>query len=337
MGWCGTTSLYYTLTRNQKYLHTGVHKEPGYLRRLFEPTYTYKTDIELFALKDIESYIKKYDEVKEKVNTLDESDFNYHYFKNGFKFSKEELYELFKTPSIDKYIQYHLKISEYTSNEYVAVGDFSNCNQKVIDKDFLTEVKNSLSEYFDVKVLLMVRDPVRRIFSVKNSAEYRKYLISKTTDITCPSRYDRPENWKELSSNNAVKENLINETLFVNLSLDQFESDYAEMISTLRSIFNEENVCYLIMEEFFKSRREVEKLEKFINFKLPKIHPCVFVPDLGIYPPKLDYLEDQHSSDWEILDKDFYMYMKKIFSPIYASFENLHGSLPETWGRPIDY
>jgi hypothetical protein len=336
--WCGTTSLYYTLTRSQKYLHTGIHKECGYLRRIFDPTFVYKTDVPLMALKDVDFFLEHYESIKSRTLNLNPDHFHYDYFKIGYKFSKDEVEKLFKVPSIENYVEYYLKLSEYIGNDYTAVADFSNCNQLVIEEKFLTNVKQVLSEHFDVKVLLMLRDPVRRCFSIENSSYYRKHLISNTIEVGSPERYHRPENFIELASNKSVTNYLIENIMFNKNYLSSISTNYANVIGDLNSIFGSDNVCYLIMEDFFnKKKDEISKLEQFISYKLEHIHPCVFVPDKGINAPKLDFLEDQHTSDWEILTEDLYNYMRKFFSPIYDDFEKFHGCLPADWGTPIDY
>lgn len=337
ISWCGTTSLYYTLTRNQKYLHTGVHKEIGYLRKIFDPTYQYKSDIHSMAVKDLDLFLERYENVKSEILQLDTEQFHHDYLKTGYKFSRDEVEYFFKNPSIEKYIEYYLKLSENIGNDYTALADFSNCNEFVIDDNFLPKVKQALSEHFDVKALIIFRDPIRRCFSTENFTYYRKFLINKTIDPSNPERYHRPENFAEIASKNVVTNDFIEKTLFNDNYLNGV-SNYAEIINNLNSIFGNKNVCYLIMEDFFnKKKDEILKLEKFISYELKNIYPCAFVPDKGINAPKIDFLVDQHTSDWEVLTEDFYRYMRKIFSPIYSDFEKLHGCLPADWGQPIDY
>ena len=47
---------------------------------------------------------------------------------------------------------------------YDGVTDFTNANQK-LDPFFLRDIKPRLDEHFDIKVVMIFRDPARRLFS----------------------------------------------------------------------------------------------------------------------------------------------------------------------------
>ena len=120
--------------------------------------------------------------------------------------------------------------------------------------------------------------------------------------------------------------------------------DYTKKVSTAYDVFGKENVCYLIMEDFFKTQNnnpEVNKLGKFLNIEIPldKIYPCCFVPDFGINAPEIVGLKDQWNSDYEKLPPEFYQELRnrEDYIRCYSKFKNFHGSLPADWGHPIDY
>jgi hypothetical protein len=232
------------------------------------------------------------------------------------KFTEKELNSFFGPHiSLEKYVNHYVRLSEYCGEDYQAVGDFSNPNF-LLSKNELNEVRLALSEYFDVKVLLSVRDPIRRHWS-------RTCAFSSGRRF--PPRFGLNT---EISDNFWKGKKLFNK--------------YPQVINNAYDVFGKENVCYLVMEEFFDNREnnsEVSKLEQFLGVNIPEVYPCVFVPDRGINPPQIEGLADQWMSDTEILTPEFYNSARNslFFDQIYSEFEELHGSLPADWGRPIDY
>ena len=93
------------------------------------------------------------------------------------------------------------------------------------------------------------------------------------------------------------------------------------------------------MEKFFiPDREEVALLEDFLEYELPIITPCCFVPDKGINAPKLEDLQDQWDSDHEVLTPEVYSFGRKQLEDEYQRYEKIFGGrLPDTWGKPIDY
>lgn len=331
-GWSGTTSLYYTLTRNQKYLHTGLLKEDLYLHNTIEPNID-KSDLEHWQ----NSSLKYYSVSEEVYNEMSEDNIHHEYLKHALKISYDKLYHYYSNPTLENYIDYKLEIVKNTNTEYVSVGDFSNINSKLLKSDNIFDIKKSLSEHFDVKTLMIFRDPIRRAFSQVNTALYMVKHIAITdlrkNGFRSPNAFAKPDNYKIIGNENLIKNTGINE--FSNRLFD-----YVSQVNRAKEVFGEENTCYLIMEEFFDAtngRKEVSKLENYIGYSLPNIYPCAYVPDMGINAPAIPYLTDQSCSDWEVLTEDFYNEVKNVGQRVYDDFENMHGSLPTTWGSPINY
>lgn len=326
VGWCGTTSLWMTLTR-LNYLHTGFKKENRFLHRLQEweewgylegknffndPCFRLSpiTQSTLDQVRKIRSGIigkKKYSD--------------YSYPLAAIKESTEEEYKS-ELPSLKFYVDFYRELNETIQGKYKVVGDFSNPNA-FLSEQTLVKAKQALEPYFNIKSLIILRDPIRRLFSNINSNVWNN-------DSTNSKLYNNTK------TNNATEvfENFINTT---NMSNTYHEYDY--LIKLYQKVFGEENTQYLIMEDFFKEgyRGEVEKLENYIDYKLPDITPCCFVPDKGINAPRLSYLEDQWGSDHEILTPELYNNARKKLSYIYERFKQVHGYLPADWGSPIDY
>lgn len=322
IGWAGTTSLYYTLKNKVKYMHSGFAKEPYALSKIF-----FKDKVFGDRYKPEESRCEKDVSIFESVDQFNVFNYNrlqyalkYHTLLNGDpilkKFTEREINSFFGfNLTLEKYINHYVRLAEYCGEEYQSVGDFSNPNF-LLDKNELTQIHSALSEYFDVKALLILRDPIRRHWS---------RTAACSNDIRFPNRF---------GGNPNVEENFWKgERLFTR---------YTEKITNSYEIFGKKNVHYVIMEDFFKDEKnnpEVSKLEQFLNVSIPEVHPCVYVPDKGINPPKLEGLRDQWLSDTSILTPEFYENARNdpFFVKIYSEFEQFHGSLPADWGRPIDY
>ena len=81
------------------------------------------------------------------------------------KFTREEEDYFFSLPtSIDKYIEYYKRHWDYLNGEYKSLGDFSN-KPAIMDEDYLCYLRDALSDHFDIKVTMIFRDPVRKIWS----------------------------------------------------------------------------------------------------------------------------------------------------------------------------
>ena len=286
VGWCGTTSLYYTL---QDYMHGGWVKENRVLARIFLELNKSRREGSYQLLMNGLEYKGK-DPVK-------------------LQFTEQEINSIFSPGvSLSRYVAHYKKLAEYCGDRYMAVGDFSNTNYD-LTVDMLHQINEELKKYFDVMPIIILRDPIRRIWSETCAFTNNKFF-------------------KKKNGYNCVKDT-VQSTLCL---------QYTDKIKQLYKVFGEKNVCYLIMEDFFKDQKnnfEVSKLEKFLNININKVYPCVFVPDKGINPPKLDGLKDQWCSDHEVLTPEFYnmLRFRKDYEKEYNSFKELHGCLPADWGR----
>lgn len=306
LGWAGTTSLYYTL-KNNNILHGGFLKENFYLNRFFFPNeYKAKNKQHYFSwLLKIHCRELRYSRYSQD-NIL----------KNFNKDEVDDFFDLKKKCSLEKYSSHYLKLAEYCKNDYQLVGDFANTNSKLSLYQF-QQINYEMSKYFDVKVMIILRDPIRRIWSMTNAqSNYSQSVFSTSFP------------WYTTISNNVR-------------SIEGFS--YTKKIKEVYNVFGKENVHYVIMEDFFKNEKnnpEIRKLENFLDAKISEVYPCAFVPDKGINAPKINnLLKDQWISDCEILTSEFYSEMRnrEDYDKIYSEFEELHGFLPADWGSPIDY
>jgi hypothetical protein len=155
IGWAATTPLYYTLSIDHQYCHSGKLKESYYL----------------FGISSNRLIIQKYQQQRLRSNKFS--------FKKPpelldyCKHTEEEFDTYTSLPfTLDKYINYYLQHYQYLKDTpYQAVADFSNTTN-LLDRNYLTKIAPKLKEHFDVKVLIIYRDPVRRLFSTCNAFFY---------------------------------------------------------------------------------------------------------------------------------------------------------------------
>ena len=306
IGWAATTPLYYTLSQSNQYLHAGHFKEFHYLRTL-------DCNEDPIIQSDFFTVSKDFHSKNGVIfsDFIDESPGRYPdllwYSQYVKHFNKEQLKEiLLQSLSIEKYIEYYQTHYEGIKDTFTATGNFSNWNAN-LSVPFLKRHYKKLTDAFDIKILMIFRDPVRRLFSLSNRLNH-----------------DKP---KEFILKMVEDQYLHKDTL-----------NYVVLVNRYRDIFGPDNVHYVIMEDFFSHQQEeIDKLSKFLNYQIKDIHPNVYTPDRGINAPKLKYLEDQWCTDQIKLEPEFYNYCREKMKYYYDDFEDMHGSLPADWGAPIDY
>lgn len=306
IGWAGTTSLYKTLDANL-YLHPGCCKEPSFLTRLDPIGYSENKlpKPKIIRKKEVDYYREHYlIQANPFIDTL-----------RNISTDWDAKIKDYKNFSLEDYINFYKEVSEY-KNSYAAVGDFSNANE-LLSHNHLIHIKSLLDEHFTVKALSIHRDPVRRLFSVRNAQYYSSLLEKYTTDYSFKQKYNSATQY----------------------FLDNIKAASASNTLKIQQIFGKENTHNVIMEKFFiPDKDEVQLLEDFISYELPIITPCAFVPDRGINAPKLDDLKDQWDSDYEVLTPETYNIARKQLEEEYQRYEKIFGDrLPDTWGKPIDY
>ena len=330
VGWSATTPFWYTLQVDNKFIHAGLIKEHEYLYNVSQPK-------ENIFRKNLERrrHYKNHD-IPTLKNPLYgfkflNNKFN-HYYKNRIPEVKKDMYltqeekDNFtkKTPyTIQRYINYYKRIWETLQENncpYEGVADFSNANG-CIPEESLPKIIEKLSEYFDVKALIIVRDPIRRLWSEVNAFWDLK------------NKYDKQGNLK-------VGESLPNIELYKKLFLERVggyhQSQYFSVIDKW------EKVCpfhVIIMEQLWEGdeqEREKQRLSDFLDYDIKNIHENVYCPDRGPNAPKHLGLKDQWSSDKYWLSDELYNQVLPLM-PIYQQWVDRYGSLPLYWGKPYNY
>jgi len=168
---CGTTSLYkYFYT--SYLLHFGHGKEHYYLNNIYQDDCSNE---KLF-----------------KENFLTEKFFT---FKENHCFKSFEPY--YKERTLENYKNYFLEIFEYYVTQkkmFYGVADFSVSYQS-LSLDNIKHFRDYITQYFDVKIIRMVRDPIRRLYSycnmVTGKENAKKHFYHLLTDKEKYSFYSR--------------------------------------------------------------------------------------------------------------------------------------------------
>ncbi len=310
-GWSATTPLWYTLQVDNPFLHVGMKKDPGYLDMLRRtPEERMITDRKNFRING-RSWTTKNRQWSKIVLQM-----NKELFEEGaiqtrggaltearrhLYFTQEDVDEFSETPlSFEKYLSYYRKHWKYLQENncpYKAVADFSNSNANLPDW-YIDEFMPKLQEHFDVKVLMIVRDPIRRLWSEVNSDDQEHFFMRKIQNGDYWNYIDIIEKWERVCPIHVI----IMEQLW--------EGDQQE--------------------------RERQRLSDFLDYDIKKIHENAYCPDRGPDAPHLVGLPDQWTSDKYMLQDELYEKVRPLF-PVYQQWVDKYGSLPLYWGKPYNY
>ena len=270
VNYAATTPLWYTLTEDQKYCHTGHRKEIHWLHLLEWKTLGIDKKSPNHAMKYDGRYrsFLKADKAHEKPNKPS------HLQYPGF-------YHKFQLGTVQDYISYYQRVWEHVKHEYASVGDFSNTNA-MMRESYMREIRDQILDAFDLKITIIFRDPVRRLYSQNH------YY-----DFDSPD----PLSW------------------------------YGKIYRKWASVFGEERICPIVMEEFWDG--QVDLLEDFLGINLDTIHPNCFAGDFKRH----EYLADQWiDGDPKPLTPEHYQRLYKNMEDVYKDFEDTFGYIPKQWG-----
>ena len=318
-GWSASTPLWYTLQVQNKFVHGGLVKENNFLDSIsLTPSMRFK------KRKDIYQETKKFNLSKESRIIRNLSIITDNFRKNSHKkripgvkddifFTQEELDEYKKYSfTLEKYITFykrHWKHLQENNCPYQGVGDFSNANAWLREK-FCYKLVDKLSEDFDVKALMIVRDPIRRLWS-----EIGSFWVSES-----PRQWENIEEYKDLF-------------------FDYVKSGYLHYLRIIEKWERVAPTHVIIMEQLWEGdeqEREKQRLSDFLDYDIKNIHENVYCPDRGTNAPKHLGLKDQWSSDKYSLSDELYNQVLPLM-PIYQQWVDRYGSLPLYWGKPYPY
>ena len=318
-GWSATSPLCYTIQRNAKYAHFGYTKVFKYLSkpRWEDDKLIYRPDSNVIRLheqhsKGIWENHKSYTEGTHKMNIrvdLEPLD----------DFSIDHLSKLVEgRPTVAKYMDFYHALHDHVINKgYKSVGDayMGRCIRKQHFRYGMRNYHESIKKYtetlkseFDIKVLAIARDPVRRafsnyIFNVQKKSDGR-HMFQWGNQL--PTQLDF--------------------------------SDYVDEINTIRSFFKDNFHC-IVMEELWE-RDGATVLSEFLEHPIKKsdLWKNLYAPDIGHH---VKYDKDvpcqaygQHLLE---LTPEIYWHYRKKHDHIYRKWKKTYGSLPLHWGEPIEY
>jgi len=285
-----TSSLAYTLQIANKYCHGGHKKENKYLSTL---------DEELPDNIDTDRKEIYHKSVRKFVNQGYRGDNNFHLNDpTGKVASYTKLKEVWTLPNtIGKYMQYYYDIWDIVKDEYQSVANYDNIIGE-LSYDFFNKNHYALSTHFNIKVGIIVRDPVRRSWSEESLWKRDKL-----------KHYNEPRDWS-------------------------FSNRYFEIYDKLSKYFT---THFIVMEELWEGDgEEKEKLSKYINYPIKDLYKNAFSPDRGHLQEKIPGLMDQCRKQPELTEEEYYK-GRKVFSGVYDEWIRRFGKLPLHWGEPLVY
>ena len=270
-GWSASTPLYETLCQN-KVVRRSTVKEPNILPAIIS--------------KNSDSISDKYQDCKKK---------------------NREGCEVFQCTSIDDYIQWLLK---HHNNEYLGVSDATNTHI-FFDVQDISTFAFKFKEAFQVKILIICRDPVKRLFSHLNSILNPGHSLdnlgqNERLELVIPY-LDKPEPIQFPGQGWDYRQKAYEPYM---------ESNYPEMIENWSQFFDTHVIC---MEDLWGDRNNaLEKLNTFLGTSIT-LTPNVYYPDLGPNAPHHKGLKDQWSSDTEFITKKNYDLAREKLQWVYDS------------------
>ncbi len=189
--------------------------------------------------------------------------------------------------TIEKYIDLYLK----NSVGYNGVTDFTNANQ-LLSPLFLKRIRSRLHDAFDVKVMMIFRDPVRRLFSEVSAFYNNKWV--ETNSSSCRDYF-----MKVLESGSVTMS-------------EKYTLHYNNWKNTGYDIHP------IKMERIYSGDKR--DLEKFLGHSID-LYPTAYYPEKGVDAPLLEGMKCQ-KSDTETLSKEDYQYARGILNQEYHGFYN---------------
>ena len=300
-GWAASSPLIYTLQRNAKYAHFGYTKSFEYLDLKRNRDSQHYSILRLYP-RVVSGTYENWERHKQGTHHMNLTedlepikDFPIEYFTKLVS----------GTPTVSKYMDfYHALHDHVVSKGYKSVGDGSSTVAFKKQSSIRNQFYDTLTSEFDVKQILIVRDPIRRAFSsyvgqtIKWYEEYRHHTV-----------------------------------LPINVST------YLDRILESYKILGKENSHVVVMEELWEDDgTSKQQLSNFLDHPIPKLWKNLYAPDHGHlvkYDP--DVPCQAYGQNLQVLTEDLYYTLKSKYQHIYDAWEDHFGSLPLYWGQHLDY
>ena len=289
-GWAGTTPFYYTL-RNAKFCNAGYHKEFHYLEMMSQNN-------ALFDDWMLERYT---DAPKIEYRTQKPRPYTKEWDKDYYT-------GLLTAPhSFDKYIHHMMHLHE-SYPEYHCACDFSN-HIIGLSEEFLTAHAKAIEPYFDVKVTMLVADPVFRYYQelggLINQRIYKESLSEKKRKIL----YKNNDLLIDYYIRHKKQQKLFR--YCIEKSIISKNCNYEYNFNKLCWSYGNKNVLLIQMEKFWDSSYHNEMLDKLSTFLDYEIKPEHLHPNVYCSKEKeIEGLADQNT-EFEPLTDELYELGKK--------------------------
>ncbi len=193
--------------------------------------------------------------------------------------------DLYDNISLSKYIELY----KNNAKGYDAVTDFTNSNQ-TLPMNLLVEIKQRLEEHFDIKVIMIFRNPVRRLFS-----ECCAWYNNKWVETEQPTAKDY---FMEVLDTGSVTKSENYAYYFINWKIAGY------------------NPHPIIMEDLYTPESNaLQELKDYLEVPVD-LYPTAYWPEKGVDAPIIEGLKCQ-KSDTETLSKEEYEYARKKLTHYY--------------------
>jgi len=288
-GWSATSPLHLTLQCANKCSHTGILKEDHLLYHVYsQDAWEWRRPWYEKAVND------------SMVPVMPQS----YGMKNKYAFHQnlDEIHELYQKPTLDTYIKYYTRHYQRVKHEYSYVHDFSNSNA-FLPLSFLQKIAPVLKKHFKIKVLIIFRDPVRRLYS-ELSHHYRKsHILQK----------------KYISSREYFRS-------YLKIGNYSMNCEFVKRIKYYKSNFS---TLSIVSEDLWGGKNDqLAKLSNFLHFDIKNLWPNCYYPEMGTKAPHHEYLADQYESDLEDLTDDDLNFGRKYLAKYYDQWYNEFGTTP---------
>tara|TARA_B100001093_G_scaffold461644_1_gene476268 strand:+ start:158 stop:1066 length:909 start_codon:yes stop_codon:yes gene_type:complete len=289
-GWSASSPLVYTLQRNAKYAHFGYTKAFEYLipkeENLYLEFYHGLCDGTWENYKSEEPGTHR---MNLSVDMQPLHDFSLSHIKKLVEGERTE----------KKLIDfYHALHDHVITKGYKSVGDYYLAGRgHTVDKNKFHQL---LMSEFDIRVLVIVRDPVRRTFS--------RYL-------------------------NKLQEGLSDQPL------ELIVKNHAKKINNLYKTFGKDRTHVTVMEELWEGDGTAKKeLSQFLDHPITNLWKNLYAPDRGhLVEFDKDVPCQAFGQDLLKLTPEIYYHYRKKYDHVYQTWKQEFGSLPLHWGEPIEY
>lgn len=296
-GWAATSPLMYTLQRNAKYAHFGYTKHfrclwyPEGLRAKKKASYIYKKVCD----GTWENY-KSLEPSSHRMNlTVDLEplrDFPRHHFTKLVT----------GNATLSMYMDYYHALHDHViSKGYKSVGD-GHTGYEI--HRFPELFYQTLMQEFDVKFLMIVRDPVRRAFSEYLYKLQKVYVGRWNSSLPCA--------WRK-------------------------GPDYVSNLRQAYKIFGKDRTHMTVMEELWEGDGTAKKeLSQFLDHPITDLWKNLYSPDIG---HRVKYDKDvpcqAYGQDLAELTPEIYNHYRKKYDYIYQAWKKEFVTIPLHWGKPL--